>query len=313
MGFKNLFQTKADKEQEARNYYTKMFPYGEKQQVLLKETIDKTFSSRYKINPNVFYYYLLVKEAYLDGDEKSDLELNKELLVMSDEDIRKFKEILMLDVNAKSLSDIEKLSGKSEEKVKLTGFEIKPTLVGDRVILRKFEDSDIDRMIEIIQIPEVGFLTGSAITTEELNRERTPEELARYRQWYKDIQTASDRLDLAITVDGEVLGEIVLNEWDPEMDLISFRILMDPNHASHGYGSEAMTLFLTYAFKQFDFNRIELEVYSFNPRARRAYEKVGFVYEGTKREAFQFDKKKYDIHFYSILNSDWNGKQINER
>ncbi|MEG0326887.1 MAG: GNAT family protein [Erysipelothrix sp.] len=304
MGFKNLFQTKADKEKEEHDYFLKMFPFGERHQELLKETIDNAFSSRYKINPNIFYYYLLAKEAYIDNNLREDIELNKELDVMNDEDILKFKDILMLDVKAKSLTDIENLSGKAVEKNNLTGFEIKPTLVGERVILRKFEDNDIDRMIEIIQIPEVGFLTGSAITSEELNRKRTPEDLERYRQWYKDIQTASDRLDLAITVDGEVLGEIVLNEWDPEMNAISFRILMDPSHASMGYGSEAMTLFLNYAFKKFNFNRIELEVYSFNPRARRAYEKVGFVYEGTKREAFQFDKVKYDIEFFSILRKD---------
>lgn len=305
MGFKNLFQTKEEKEREERDYYTKMFPYGERHRELLKENIECTFLSNYKINPNIFYYYLLTKEDYIQGSQNEDLILHKALLVMSDEDIQKFKDIMIQDVNATSLDDIEKLCGKQTGTKKRTGFEIKPTLVGERVILRKFEDSDIERMIEIIQIPEVGFLTGSAITTEELNHTRSKEELERYRQWYIDIQTASDRLDLAITVEGEVIGEIVLNEWDSEMESISFRILMDPYYANHGYGSEAMTLFLTYAFKQFNFNRIELEVYSFNPRARRAYEKVGFVYEGTKREAFQFDKKKYDIEFFSILNSDW--------
>ena len=33
----------------------------------------------------------------------------------------------------------------------------------------------------------------------------------------------------------------------------------------------------------------ELEVYDFNPRARHVYEKAGFVHEGTKRDALQWD------------------------
>jgi RimJ/RimL family protein N-acetyltransferase len=36
-------------------------------------------------------------------------------------------------------------------------------------------------------------------------------------------------------------------------------------------------------------HRIELDVYDFHPRARHVYEKVGFMYEGTKRDALRWD------------------------
>lgn len=48
-------------------------------------------------------------------------------------------------------------------------------------------------------------------------------------------------------------------------------------------------------------HRITLEVYNFNPRARRVHEKVGFVYEGTGREALRFDDEWIDVHFMAIL------------
>ena len=51
-------------------------------------------------------------------------------------------------------------------------------------------------------------------------------------------------------------------------------------------------------------HRITLEVYTFNPRARHVYEKVGFVHEGTGREALRFDDGWIDVHRMSILATD---------
>ena len=48
-------------------------------------------------------------------------------------------------------------------------------------------------------------------------------------------------------------------------------------------------------------HRISLEVYAFNPRARHVYEKVGFVHEGTGRDALIFDGEWIDVHFMAIL------------
>lgn len=46
-------------------------------------------------------------------------------------------------------------------------------------------------------------------------------------------------------------------------------------------------------------------MYAFNPRALRAYEKVGFRLEGTKREALIWEGEKVDSHMMSILRSEY--------
>ena len=48
-------------------------------------------------------------------------------------------------------------------------------------------------------------------------------------------------------------------------------------------------------------HRISLEVYDFNPRARRVYEKAGFVHEGTGREALLFDGNWIDVHHMAVV------------
>ncbi len=52
-------------------------------------------------------------------------------------------------------------------------------------------------------------------------------------------------------------------------------------------------------------HRVRLDVFDFNPRAHRAYEKVGFVHEGTVRDELFFDGEWIDSHLMSILESEW--------
>lgn len=52
-------------------------------------------------------------------------------------------------------------------------------------------------------------------------------------------------------------------------------------------------------------NRVELEVFDFNPRARHVYEKAGFRLEGTRRQALRFNDEWIDAHVMAVVASDW--------
>jgi RimJ/RimL family protein N-acetyltransferase len=70
-------------------------------------------------------------------------------------------------------------------------------------------------------------------------------------------------------------------------------------------GTEATRLIVGYGFEMLRLHRISLEVYAFNPRARRAYEKVGFVAEGVLRDALLWDGERVDATVMSILAPEW--------
>ncbi|MHA1583771.1 MAG: GNAT family N-acetyltransferase, partial [Promethearchaeota archaeon] len=69
--------------------------------------------------------------------------------------------------------------------------------------------------------------------------------------------------------------------------------------------TEAMKLLVEYGFRELNMNRIELEVFASNPRAKRCYEKVGFKEEGCKRQAQFINGKYIDEYFMSIIRLEW--------
>lgn len=178
-------------------------------------------------------------------------------------------------------------------------FAGKPTLVGDLVLLRPVTAGDVPGLLELLGDPEVRRLTGMPGT-------EFPEEPA--RTWYSTRGEHDDRVDLAVVerASGEYVGEVVLNELNAGNRSCGFRIcLIGARAFGRGFGTEATRLVLAHAFDTVGVHRVELEVYAFNPRARHVYEKVGFVHEGTKRQALLWDGEWVDAHLMAMLASDW--------
>jgi RimJ/RimL family protein N-acetyltransferase len=99
---------------------------------------------------------------------------------------------------------------------------------------------------------------------------------------------------------------VVLNDLVPENKSCNFRILLvGDRNRGRGLGTEATRLILAHAFDTVGLHRVELSVYAFNPRARRVYDKVGFVYEGTMRDALRWDGEWIDADTMSILDHEW--------
>ncbi|MGO4900963.1 GNAT family N-acetyltransferase [Bacillus sp. GM2] len=72
-----------------------------------------------------------------------------------------------------------------------------------------------------------------------------------------------------------------------------------------GYGREALTLLLNYAFLEMNLHRVYLRVFSFNKKAIRLYEKLGFSHEGISREALFREGVWHDIVHMGQLQSEY--------
>lgn len=176
-------------------------------------------------------------------------------------------------------------------------FALKPTLTGKQVVLRPLTVEDVPAVMATGMDPEVRRLTGT-------HRRFTSQQV-------RDAVTGwidrDDRIDMAVIdkATGDYIGEATLNELNTDNQSCNFRIALHSKHTGHGLGTEATRLMLSYAFDTVGVHRVELDVYAFNPRARRVYEKVGFVYEGTRRHALRWRGEWVDAMVMAMLVDDW--------
>jgi RimJ/RimL family protein N-acetyltransferase len=178
---------------------------------------------------------------------------------------------------------------------------VKPSLFGKFVKLRPLSVADAQAMYASMDDEEAMKLTG---TQSNYSFEDVEKHL-------KYCQAATDRLDFAVLRESEIVGEVVLNNIDFINKSASFRIaIWTGKNRNRGFGTEATSLVVHYGFETLKLNRIELEVYSFNDRAKYIYSKAGFIYEGTRRQALNWQGEWVDAHIMAILNSDFFNKDI---
>ena len=70
-----------------------------------------------------------------------------------------------------------------------------------------------------------------------------------------------------------------------------------------------MRLIVQFGFDELGLHRLTLGVHSYNPRARRVYEKIGFVYEGQIRDETLREGRRYGGDYMGILRSEWQALQ----
>lgn len=179
-------------------------------------------------------------------------------------------------------------------------FADKPTIRGDRIVLRPLGAQDaVSMWADAHDDDEIRHFTG---THAEFTREQID-------AWCASRPDQTDRLDLAVTDadTGDWLGEVVINEWDPDNRSCNFRIALSASARDRGVGTEATRLVVDHVFDAIDdppVHRLSLEVFDFNPRGSAVYQKCGFVREGVLRDAICWRGEFHDAIVMSILRTD---------
>ena len=167
---------------------------------------------------------------------------------------------------------------------------------GRRVTLRPMTAEDAPAMFASLSDAEAMRLTGTqavyslADVTAHLHR----------------CERDRDRYDFAIELEQALIGEVTLNNIDWLNRCAAFRIaLWRDQDRNQGLGSEAAALTLRFAFETLGLNRVELDVYDFNPRARHVYARLGFRHEGTRRAALCWEGEWVDCHIMGLLQAEY--------
>ncbi|TVX88116.1 GNAT family N-acetyltransferase [Paenibacillus agilis] len=174
-------------------------------------------------------------------------------------------------------------------------------LTGNRVYLRPMNGEDAQMYYEQLYVAETRRLTGT-------HKFATKEQISRYIE-AKSQDSSSVLLLIALKETDEVIGDIALQDIDTINRSAGIRIAISyEQHQGQGFGQEGMQLLLEYGFGVLNLYRIELEVFTFNPRAAHVYEKLGFVREGVKRKALYYNHQYHDVVTMSMLADEYRAK-----
>ncbi|PSK58590.1 hypothetical protein B9Z65_6605 [Elsinoe australis] len=108
------------------------------------------------------------------------------------------------------------------------------------------------------------------------------------------------------------IGSMSLSPVPPEMRHHRFTglgIKLLPEHRGKGYGSEAITWILGWAFDRLGLHRVQLDAFEWNEGARKLYERLGFTLEGRSRELLFHEGKFWDEYHFSMLESEYRQKR----
>ncbi|PEJ73166.1 GNAT family N-acetyltransferase [Bacillus wiedmannii] len=171
-------------------------------------------------------------------------------------------------------------------------------LESKRIYLRPLCQLDAPIILESTTDDEIRYMTGTKSTFS----------LEQIKTHIDHINNDSSRYDFAICLKSteEMIGELSILDIDEENKRAGFRIsMLSIALTGQGYGTEAITIVLKFVFEQLYLNRLQLEVFSHNLRGIRAYEKVGFVKEGTLRQSLFYNDTFSDEIIMAILKSDY--------
>jgi RimJ/RimL family protein N-acetyltransferase len=127
----------------------------------------------------------------------------------------------------------------------------------------------------------------------------------------RDRTQETDRFEFRLrTIDDDrLIGFVNLLdiEWSQRNAMLAVGIA-DREYWGRGYGSDAVELMLSYAFDELNLDRVDLNVWSLNPRAIRAYEKAGFRRQVVVRGDTLKDGLRSDSILMTISYEDWRNR-----
>lgn len=176
---------------------------------------------------------------------------------------------------------------------------MKPVVLrGERIVLRPLRISDATVLVKYVNDPE---LTKYLTMTPPLSLMQEEDYVKRTIQGWK---SGSD-LDWAITLDGKLIGVVVLHHVDKKDMNTELGIWIVREYQGKGIGYESAKLAINFAFSRLRMNRIYYYLMASNVMSKKLIEKLGGKYEGTQRETTRKGGVFYDSCTYGILKREW--------
>ncbi len=180
----------------------------------------------------------------------------------------------------------------------------------ERLLLRSYEEGDLDAIADLLSIPEVM----RYLFEEPLSREEAAATLYR-RIPMRKIEREGDRLALVVTLreGGTVIGTVNLTLRSEEHRQGELGYVFHPDYQGRGYATEAARALLDSGFQTGRFHRIYGRCDARNISSARLMERLGMRREAHFVENEWFKGAWGSEFVYAILKHEWEAPIVRSR
>lgn len=169
-------------------------------------------------------------------------------------------------------------------------------LRGDRTTLRALQDNDLELLRSWRNHPDLFPLHCSSMLVSQIEQ----------RRWYDHYGSRNETVVFMIEDEEQTaIGYTILKNLDHKNGQAEIGLHIAPERQGKGYGKDAFKTLIRYCFEELNLNRVYLQVFSFNQRAARMYEALGFQHEGRLRECYFSQNAYHDILIMGLLRREY--------
>ena len=144
----------------------------------------------------------------------------------------------------------------------------------DRINFIKINETLVNEFVNMVNDPEVQRFISKKRITYTIEKEK---------EWIDEkIKEKAFIFSMMEKDTNEFIGNIEIMEINNGIGELGISIT--PKKQNNHFGQEAIKRFIEYAFDVLHLDNIELNVFNFNPRAIRCYEKSGFIIDGPGKD-----------------------------
>lgn len=180
------------------------------------------------------------------------------------------------------------------------------TIETDRLLLRRFEYSDDDAMLQYWIADEKiqSMYSEPVYTTKEAVKELLDKYISSYEK--EDYY----RWAIILKETGECIGQIAYFLVDSKNHFAEIEYCIGSAFQCRGYATEATKAVIRYGFEKMELHKVQICTKEINAASKRVIEKCGFLYEGTLRDYFYMDGKYIGRLYFSMLRSEYKEQSV---
>ena len=142
--------------------------------------------------------------------------------------------------------------------------------------------------------------------TDNIGRSQFLFTFGKEKEWLESVNKGREYQFAIINNEDKLIGNCSLFDIDFINGNATVGIFIgEEEFRGKGLGTEALKLLISYGFNHLNLNNIMLTVFSFNERAIKCYNKVGFKEIGRRRKDALINNKRYDTIYMDIIREEY--------